>query len=138
MKFKKLNSNREVNINISKYLINWHRQVSVPQKKFKDFVHIYWKNCVVLEELRLPSTLLRLDLVNLSRKIIVEISPNKVHFEYNKFFHGSRAGFLDKIKKDMQKYEWAQQNGFQYLELVDKDLDNLSYKYIQDNFHINL
>ena len=69
---------------------------------------------------------------------MIEVSPNKVHLEYNKFMHGSRAGFLKKLKGDFAKVEYAAKNGFTMLEFHDDDIANLSLKYVQDKFGCDL
>jgi hypothetical protein len=137
MKFYSIHG-KLVNVNINQYLIKWDRKVSGPQKKVKDFLFPFWKNDIMLEELRLPGSKLRLDLINLTRKIIIEVSPDKIHTQYNKFMHGSRAGFLKKLKSDAKKLEWAEKSGFKFIELYDKDLENLSKQYIKENFNIDL
>lgn len=138
MKVKGFKSEKLVTWNIQKYLINWERKVSGPQLFVKNFLYPYWKNCIVIEEARIPSSLLRLDLTNLTKKIIVEISPDKVHLEFNKFMHGGRAGFLKKLKADADKMVWAESNGFLFVELYDEDLKNLSVNYLKEKFGVNL
>src|ERR1039457_6315995 len=143
MKLTKLNGTKLVNISLKKYLIDWNRAVSRPQKIVKNFLFQYWKNCVVCEELRIPGSLLRVDLVNFNKKIIIEVSPDALHLEYNKFMHGSRAGFLAKMKSDFKKREWGERNGFVFIELYTADIGRLrlplaGYKYIQDKFLCSL
>ena len=138
MKFTKLNGNNLINLNISKYLVDWDRAVSKPQKSVKDFLYQYWRNHIVLEELRIPGSLLRIDLCNLSAKVIVEVSPDSVHLSYNAFMHHSRAGFLKKIKADFAKQMWGEKNGFTYIELYDEDIKNISAPYLKEKFDLDL
>lgn len=122
-----------------KYLINWDREVSKPQKKVKSFLRKFWGARVVLEEARIPKSLFRLDLFNITDGIIVEISPNAVHCDFNPFFHKNRAsGFLKKLKADTAKRDWALKNNFQYVELFDEDLKNLSRELFLEKFQISL
>ena len=139
MKIKNLKG-KIVDINPSKYLINWDRAVSGPQKRAKDFLHQYWKNHVVLEEFCLPNSRLRIDLINLSKGIVLEVSPEAVHAKFNKFMHGSRAGYLKKLKADIDKQKWAESNGFKFIEVVDEDLleENLTREYYEKKFDIIL
>jgi hypothetical protein len=140
MKIKNLRG-KLVNVNPQKYLINWDgRNVSGPQQKFKNFIRPFWKNHIVLEEFRIPNCLLRIDIISLSQKIVCEISPESTHAKFNKFMHGSRAGYLKRIKADLDKQEWAESNGFKFIEVVDEDLldENLNKAYYEDKFGIIL
>jgi hypothetical protein len=139
MLVKAFKSNREININVSKYRIDWNRKVSKPQFKFKKFVYPYWKFDVVLEEFVIPkSGGKRIDLFNISKGIAVEISPASVHFEYNKFFHGSEEGYGKKIRSDLDKIDWIESNGWKILEIVDEDLqdENLNREYLIKKYGI--
>lgn len=127
MKFTKLNNpNVQSNVILTKYLVDWDRKVSGPQLKVKQFLRPYWESCQVLEELLIPGSRLRADLINLTTKVFVEVSPNSTHKKFNPFMHGSRMKFLGTIKRDEQKRVWAEQNGFFYVELTDIHLKNLS------------
>jgi hypothetical protein len=135
----KLKSGKDVNFNPIQYkLINWNEAPSGPQLKVQKFFYPFWKNDIVLSEMRLPRTLWRFDLVNLSRKIIVETSPDAVHLEYNEFMHGSRAGFSKKIKADYEKMQLAELNGFKFIELNDEHLINLTKTMFKEIFDLTL
>lgn len=139
MKFYKNKSNVEVNVALTKYLIDWERKVSKPQKKVKDFLYPFWKHERVLEEFRIPgSGKLRVDLMKLSgQKVVIEVSPESSH-SFNKFFHGSReSGFLASMKRDFEKQEWAEKNGFLYCELRQGDIDNISVNLMKEKFGVN-
>lgn len=132
MKWKLLNG-KEVNFNPAKYKIDWDRAVSGPQVKVKKFLFPVWRFDVVLEEMLIPkSGKKRYDLVNLSKRIIIEVSPDSTHLEYNEFMHGSKAGYLKRIKSDFEKMELAEKNGFKFIELNDEHLDNLTKKMFKD------
>lgn len=138
MKLTKLNSDKIINVNISKYLINWNRKISAPQLKVKQFLFPFWKNHIVVEEFLIPGSLYRIDLISFTSKVAIEVSPNHVHTQYNKYFHKSRAGFLKKLQSDTKKLNWAEKNGFIFIELYDEDLNNLSKEYFKKNFDIDL
>lgn len=112
---------KEVNKSFSKYKINWDRKVSKPQKRVKDIIHPYWAAQDVYEELYIPNSKLRIDLANLSIGKIVEISPSQ-HQKYNEFLHGSRLKYLEAQKRDLQKIDWCEMNGFDYVEIDENDL----------------
>ena len=88
--------------------------------------------------MRVPGTLWRFDLVNCNKKLIIEYSPITHHNNYNPFFHKSRAGYLKSLKSDMFKNQWALDNGFKVIEIVEDDLDKLSLAYFIDKFGISL
>ena len=131
MKFKKLNSSFEVNVNTAKYAIDWAKAVSKPQQAAKNFLHPYWKYDNVLEEFLIPGSKLRIDLLNLTKiedysGVAIEISPESSH-SFNPFFHKSRVSrFLASVKRDLGKMEWVKENGFLYVCLNEADLKNLS------------
>ena len=112
---------REVSTSIERYRIEWEKKISIPQKKVKDFFYDSWRFDEVLEEFRIPATRLRIDLLNISRKIAVEVSPKSSH-SYNKFFHGERVGgFLASVERDIKKKEWVELAGFKYLLISDEN-----------------
>ncbi len=137
MRFKKLNSKVEVNVKVTDYLVDWDRKVSAPQKKVKDFLRPYWKTHVVLEEFRIPGGLRRIDLMSLTRRIAVEVSPETSH-SYNEWFHKNRANFAESVKRDLEKAEWAEQNDFTYVSLNEEDIEILSPEFFKEEFGITL
>ncbi len=140
MKFIGFKSNREVNVTVNKYLIDWDHAVSKPQKLVKDFLRPYWGTKVVLEEFKVPGPgcRLRVDLMNLTDHIAVEVSPKGSH-SYNPFFHGgSRHKFGSAMKRDLDKQTWLERNGFTYVELTDDDFDKLSPEWFEATYSITL
>lgn len=138
MKWKTKNGT-EVNFNPAKYrLTDWETAPSKPQLAVQQFFKPFWKNDIVLLELRIPKSLMRYDLCNLSRKVVVETSPDKVHLDFNPFFHGSRAGYLKKLKADSEKMQLAELNGFKFIELNDEHLNNLTKKMFKETFDLDL
>jgi hypothetical protein len=141
MKFKKLGSNKTVDINISKYLIRAQKlkNASKPEQTVWDFLYPYWKNQVVLCQFMIPGSRMRLDLFNVTKGVCIEISPEATHGKFNKFFHGTpQTGYLASIKRDMDKLQWIEDNGFKYVELDDECINNLSKKMFEEKFGIIL
>lgn len=123
------------NVAVKDYLIDWDKTISKPQKKVKDFLFPFWKNHVCLEEFKIPRTLLRIDLMNLTRRIAVEVSPEATHREYNKHFHaGNRMNYVNTLKRDAMKEEWIKANRFTFIELYDEDINNLSIELFYTKF----
>lgn len=138
MKLTKLHGDQLVNYNLKSYLIDWKRKVSNPQFKAKCFLKKYWEMDVCCEELRILGSLLRIDLINFTKKIAIEISPRALHVNYNKFMHQNRGGYLKKLQSDAKKMVWAERNGFLFIELYDEDLQNLSVQYMKEKFDLDL
>ncbi len=114
--------------NASRYRVSWNEKT---RSKFQDaakrFIYPFWKNDILLEECPLVGTLLKFDFLNVSKKIILEISGRQ-HIEFVKHFHGSRTSkFLGQIKRDMKKHEWADLNGYQLIEIYSEK--ELTYEY---------
>lgn len=121
---------KEISVNPGQYIIDWDMKVSKPQKKVSDFLRPYWEFDLVLQEFRIPGSLLRIDLFNVTKKIIIEVSPDELHSNYNPFLHKDRAGFLKKLKADNQKMDWADRNNLLFVELTSSDIKNLSVELL--------
>lgn len=137
MKFFAPKSNRQVNIDISDYLVDWDKEVSKPQKKVKDLIRPYWAAHVVLEEFRIPKTLQRVDIINLTTRVAIEVSPKGSH-AFNPFFHKNRVKFSQMVARELSKIEWLERNGFKVVELNDEDLANLSREWMEEKHGIIL
>jgi len=122
-----------VNKNVSKYLVNWNRKCrSKLQFKFKQFFYPYWKNHIVYEEFPVYGSMLKVDLLNATKKIAVEIQGDQ-HESFNKFFHdNSRFKYLQSIKRDVKKEKWLEMNEFKFLQVYESDLKTLSPQYIEE------
>ncbi len=141
MKVWDINFRHEVLIKINKYKINWLKAPSKEQKIIQDFLYPFWCHKIVLQEFRIPSSLLRIDLICCNSRTCIEYSPKSHHGTYNKFFHGgSRNNYLSSLKRDCKKYEWITdpRNSLKFIELNETDLPFLSPKYILDKFGINI
>lgn len=127
---------RPANIKVADYSIDWDKKVSLPQYECKQFLRPYWKDDVVCEEMRLPKSLLRIDLTNWNKRIVVEVSPPH-HTTFSPFFHRSLAGYRASIKRDLDKVKWAELNGFLFIEITDDDLP-LSPKWFLEKHQVTL
>lgn len=124
MLLTKLKSHNKVNV-VPRNNIDWNKKVSLPQLIVKEFLYPFWKRDIVEEEFVIPGSKLRIDLLNFSKKIAIEVSPNSYHSKYNNWLHKSRIGFADKVQKDEQKRLWCEENGIRLIELTDEEIDNL-------------
>lgn len=126
-----------VNVNITEYLIDWDHVVSKPQKKVKDFLRKYWSGHVVCEELRIPGSLYRIDIINFTRRIVVEVSPSGSH-SFNKFFHQNRFRFGASLERERKKAEWIESAGCKFVEIFEDDMDQLSSEWFKSKYAIEL
>ena len=136
MKLLPLKGSVPFSVNFVKYKIDWSYSRSKVQQRVQDFLYPFWKHDTVLAEYRVPRSLLRLDIFNCSKNIIIEVSPEDHHGTFNKFFHKNRANFKRSIERDMDKIDWAKRNNLTLIELNYEDVDNLSQKYMEDKFGV--
>jgi hypothetical protein len=130
---------RIINKNVSQFLIDWDKQSrSKIQFQVKQFLKPFWQTHVCYEEFPVFGSRMKVDFINVSRKIAVEVNGDQ-HSSFNKFFHNnSRLNYLNSIKRDYKKSVWLEKNGFQLIELETSDLNKLSYDYINHTFNISL
>lgn len=128
-----------VNKNVSKFLIDWDaKSRSKVQFLTKNFFRTYWKNDIVYEEFPVYGTRLKVDILNATKKIAIEVQGSQ-HYKYNPFFHSeSRLKYLQGMKRDMQKREWLEMNSYNLIEIKEEEVPSLSKQFIEDNFNIFL
>ena len=124
---------------VSQYLINWDgKSRSKIQFNTKQFLKPHWRASIVYEEFPVYGSLMKVDILNVSRKIAVEVN-GKQHDKFNKFFHAnSRVKFLESIKRDMVKREWLEKNGFLVIEIEEDEVKDLNEEFFIKKFNITL
>jgi len=126
------------NKNVSKYLIDWDGKCkSKIQFKVKSFLKEFWGCHVVYEEFPVFGSRLKVDFVNVTKYIAIEVQGQQ-HTSYNKFFHGSRTGYWKSIKRDVQKENWLKYNNFEYIEINYDEIDKLSKSFFKKQFNVIL
>lgn len=128
-----------INKNVRKNLIKWEgKSRSNLQFQFKQFFYPYWRNHIVYEEFPVYGTMLKVDFLNATKRIGVEIQGDQ-HEAFNKFFHqNSRLKYLESIKRDVEKMKWLEMNNFKILELYCGELKNISPQYIEEKCGISI
>ena len=112
---------------VDKYLIKWDKKSrSKLQFEVKQFLKPYWCHQICFEEFPVYGSMMRVDLLNITKKIAVEVNGPQ-HGSYVHFFHETPANYLKSIKRDWRKTEWLELNGFQLVELEEKDVKKLNY-----------
>ena len=125
-----------INKKVSKYKINWDEpSASNLQYQVKQFLYPYWKHHIVYEEFPVYQTRMRVDILNATKRIAVEVNGTQ-HSQYSKFFHGSRANYLRSIKRDFKKLEWLELNKFELIEIEADEVEGLNKKFIEKKFNI--
>lgn len=132
-------SGRLVYKNVNKYRIKWFgKSRSKAQYKVKQFFRKYWIGDICYEEFPVYGSLMKVDLINASKKIAVEVDGEQ-HETYNPFFHGgSRLNYLYSIGRDYKKEDWLERNGFKLLKIKLNEIDLLSAKFLKEKFDIDL
>lgn len=130
---------RLVNKSVTKYRIKWDAECrSNFQYEVKQFFKTYWYGQICYEEFPVYGTRMKVDLINMTKRIAVEVQGAQ-HEEFNKFFHNnSRANYLKSITRDHDKIVWLENNNFKILEIFEADLASLSKEYILDKFEISI
>ena len=124
---------------VQKYRIDWEAECrSNLQYEVKQFFKPYWYGQICYEEVPVYGTRMKVDLINMTKRIAVEVQGAQ-HDSFNKFFHNnSRANYLSSIKRDYDKRVWLENNDFKVLEIFEEDLPSLSKKYISEKFEISI
>ena len=98
----------------------------------------YWQNHIVYEEFPVYGTKLKVDFINATKRIAIEVNGTQ-HNKFNKFFHNnSRANYLESIKRDVKKREWLELNNFLIVEIEQNEVDKLSKEWFKKEFDIIL
>ena len=81
---------------------------------------------------------MRVDILNATKRIAVEVNGAQ-HSSYNKFFHGgSRLKYLESIKRDVAKANWLESNNFTLVEVEQDEVDSLTVGFFKKNYNIIL
>ncbi len=128
-----------VSKNVSKYAIKWDEPSrSKIQFQIKQFLKQYWKNQIVFEEFPVFGSRMKVDILNVTSKIAVEVNGSQ-HSKYNKFFHGkSRLNYLRGIKRDVAKEAWLTLNQFTLVEIFDNEVNLVDHQFFKDKYNISL
>lgn len=129
---------RLVHKNVSKFLIDWDKKSrSKPQFEVKTFLKPYWHPYIVYEEFPVYGSLLKVDILNASLKIAVEVHGPQ-HDDMHFFHGGSPAKRLKAIKNDMAKSDWLLKNGFKIVEIYWNEVKTLTPQIFAEKYGITL
>ena len=127
------------NKSVNKYLIKWDgKSRSKLQFDVKQFLKRYWKSCIVYEEYPVYGSRMKVDILNATKKIAVEVNGAQ-HGNFNKFFHAnSRVNYLKSINRDFKKLEWLEQNNYNLIEINHDEVESLSKEFFKNKFKVDL
>lgn len=129
---------RLIKKNMGRFLIEWDsKSRSIPQFATKQFLKPFWENHIVYEEFPVYGTLLKVDILNVTVRIAIEINGPQ-HEKFNPFFHTTPHGYLKSIKNDFKKREWLEKNNFQLIEINTDEVKKLSKEFAQEKFGLLL
>jgi hypothetical protein len=129
---------RLVNKNVNRYLIKWDsKSRSILQFTTKQFLKSYWKSYIVYEEFPVFSSLLKVDILNASLKIAIEVNGPQ-HNQFHYFHNNNPTNYLNSIKRDISKINWLEKNNFQIIEINYNEVDNLSREFFKEKFDVTL
>jgi hypothetical protein len=130
---------RLINKNVSKHLIDWKKKSrSNLQFKVKQFLKPFWEKHVVYEEFPVFGTRMKVDIVNVTKYIAVEVNGQQ-HGSFNKFFHNnSRYNYFQSLNRDWKKEEWLEKNSFQVIVIEYNEVDFLTEEFIKEKFDISI
>lgn len=107
------------------------KSLSKFQARVKAFLEPFWRSDLVYEEFPVAGTKMSFDFYNETRDIVIEVSPNATHFEFNKFFHKNRAKFLSQIMRDDDKHKFCEMNGILLIEVIKEE--DISTEFFAQN-----
>lgn len=121
------------NINEKKYRIHWTGpSLSAFQRKIKIFFSDYWDKDSVGEEVLLPNTKLRVDIMNFTRKIAIECN-GQFHSKFTPYLQKDLNTFRKQVARDVLKEHLLELNGFRVIEIYEKNMP-LSEEWILNTF----
>lgn len=133
-------SGRSVWKNDARYRIDWDKKSkSKLQFQVKQFLKEVCPNHVLFEEYTLPGTLLKVDFIDATKKIAIEVhGVGHVDNGFNKHFHNnSRLNYLRAIQRDVKKAKILELNGYILVEVLPDDLP-LTKTFFLENYQIRL
>lgn len=132
-------SGYQVTKSVTKYLIKWEKPCrSKIQFKVKQFLKPYWRTMICYEEFPVFGSRMKVDILNATKKIAVEVQGSQ-HEEYNEFFHGgSKQNFANSLGRDSAKLKWLERNGYKLIEIKEDEVDSISRAFIKEQFGIDI
>lgn len=117
----------------AKYSIKWNSpSLSIFQFKVKTFLKQFWFNDMVGEEVLIPQTKLRVDIINFTKRVAVECN-GEFHVKHTPYFQKTEEDFQKQVFRDVYKEHLLEKNGFHVIEIYEKNLP-LTEKWFTKTF----
>lgn len=127
-----------VSKSVNKYIIKWDKpSKSKPQLLVKQFLKPYWKSFIVFEEFPVYGTQLKVDFLNASLKVAIEVNGPQ-HNTFHYFHNNQPLNYLKSLTNDYNKGEWLEKNGYKLIEISTDEIDTLSKDFFKEKFNLNL
>jgi hypothetical protein len=128
-----------INKNVNKYTLKWDKKSrSIIQFKVKQFLKPFWIGQILYEEFPVYGSLLKVDILNATLKIAIEVNGNQ-HSAFNPFFHNNDPNrYLKGYKNDVKKSEWLAKNDFKLIEINEDEINLLSKQFFLEKFNLVL
>lgn len=125
--------------NVNKYTLKWDKKSrSIIQFKVKQFLKPFWIGQILYEEFPVYGSLLKVDILNATLKIAIEVNGNQ-HSAFNPFFHNNDPNrYLKGYKNDVKKSEWLAKNDFKLIEINEDEINLLSKQFFLEKFNLVL
>jgi hypothetical protein len=125
--------------NVNKYTLKWDKKSrSIIQFKVKQFLKPFWIGQILYEEFPVYGSLLKVDILNATLKIAIEVNGNQ-HSAFNPFFHNNDPNrYLKGYKNDAKKSEWLAKNDFKLIEINEDEINLLSKQFFLEKFNLVL
>lgn len=125
--------------NVNKYRIKWEgKSRSNIQFVTKQFLKPFWVKMICYEEFPVFGSRMKVDILNASKKIAIEVSGDQ-HFSYNSFYHNnSRLNYLYSIQRDYKKEAWLEKNGYKLAIIKQDEIKDLSQEWFEQKFGFKL
>jgi len=96
-------------------------------------INEFFQSEIILEEFYIPGENLYIDFFLPRKRIIIEAQGGQ-HFNYNKFFHGSKDGFRKSQERDSKKSIWCKHNSLRLIIIKEEDNEEtIRSKLLSDN-----
>lgn len=137
MRLRSLSSGRLVWHKCSHYRIDWEKKSrSQYQTDLKAFLRPFLENHIVYEEFFIPGSRMSIDIFDATTMIAYEMQ-GEFHTSFNKWAHGTKAGYRNQIVRDLEKGEWCVMNNITLVEVFPEDFP-LSKEFFKEKYKINL
>jgi len=129
---------RTYNVNLNDYLVR--RDSVTPRSQYhlkaRELLRDMFKGYSIFEEVKLPGSrdpskksVLFLDFLIPNMDLAIEVHGQQ-HYKFSRFFHKTKAGYREALRRDVLKSEWCETNDLdlvvlKYSDSVDEWRDQL-------------